>query len=131
MQETLCNGHLMLRSLSQEEEEKGWYVYVCVCVYVRAYEVNKYITIYVGTLCNLFCVVPKRGGGSSFSLTAKNRARLQRMCRCYAGQTYRWSHDGLSDTCTQGLGHLLLASSCMQAPLCCYNCARRGRAGAV
>ena len=30
--------------------------YVCVCVYVRAYVVNKYITIYVGTLCDLFCV---------------------------------------------------------------------------
>jgi len=30
-------------------------VYVCVCVYVRAYVVNEYITIYVGTLCDLFC----------------------------------------------------------------------------
>ena len=30
-------------------------MYVCVCVYVRAYVVNKYITIYVGTLCDLFC----------------------------------------------------------------------------
>ena len=28
---------------------------VCVCVYVRAYVVNKYITIYMGTLCDLFC----------------------------------------------------------------------------
>jgi len=45
----------MRRSLSQEEGERGWYVYVCVCVYVRAYVVNTYITIYVGTLCDLFC----------------------------------------------------------------------------
>jgi len=30
-------------------------VCVCVCVYVRAYVVNKYITVYVGTLCDLFC----------------------------------------------------------------------------
>ena len=47
--------HLMRRSLSQEEGERGWYVYVCVCVYERAYVINKYITIYVGTLRDLFC----------------------------------------------------------------------------
>jgi len=47
--------HLMRRSHSQEEGERGWYVYVCVCLYVRAYVINKYITIYVGTLRDLFC----------------------------------------------------------------------------
>ena len=55
MQAQGLSHHLMRRSLSQEEGERGWYVYVCVCVYVRAYVVNKYITIYVGTLCDLFC----------------------------------------------------------------------------
>jgi len=30
-------------------------VCVSVCVYVRAYVVNKCITLYVGTLCDLFC----------------------------------------------------------------------------
>ena len=46
--------HLMCRSLSQEEEERGLYVYVCVCVYVRAYVINKCITIYVSTLVTYF-----------------------------------------------------------------------------
>ena len=55
MQAQGLSHHLMRRSLSQEEGERGWYVYVCACVYVRAYVVNKYITIYVGTLCDLFC----------------------------------------------------------------------------
>ena len=49
---------LMRRSHSQEEGERGWYVYVCVCVYVRAYVINKYITIYVGTLVTCFVHTP-------------------------------------------------------------------------
>ena len=46
----------MRQSHSQEEGERGWYVSVCVCVYVRAYVINKYITVYVVTLHDIFCV---------------------------------------------------------------------------
>ena len=55
------------RCLSQEEGESGWYVYVRVCVYVDAYVVNKYITIYVGTLCDLFCAYAMSFDSSIFS----------------------------------------------------------------
>ena len=39
--------------MKKKEREDG--MCMCVCAYVRAYVVNKYITIYVGTLCDLFC----------------------------------------------------------------------------
>jgi len=55
MQTQGLSHHLMRRSHSQEEGERGWYVYVCVCVYVRAYVITKSITTYVGTLRDLFC----------------------------------------------------------------------------
>jgi hypothetical protein len=58
MQAQGLSHHLMRRSHSQEEGERGWYVYVCVCVYVRAYVINKYITIYVGTLVTCFVHTP-------------------------------------------------------------------------
>jgi len=35
MQAQGLSHHLMHRSLSQEEGERGWYMYVCVFVYVR------------------------------------------------------------------------------------------------
>ena len=53
MQAQGLSHHLMRRSHSQEEGERGWYVYVCV------YVINKYITIYVGTLCDLFVHMPR------------------------------------------------------------------------
>jgi len=62
MQAQGLSHHLMRRSHSQEEGERGWYVYVCVCVcvcvYVHAYVINKYITIYVGTLVTYFVHTP-------------------------------------------------------------------------
>ena len=39
--------------VKKKEREDG--MCMCLCVYVRAYVVNKYIIIYVGTLCDLFC----------------------------------------------------------------------------
>jgi len=99
MQAQGLSHHLMRRSLSQEEGERGWYVYVCVCVYVRAYVVNKYITIYVGTLCDLFCAYAMSFDSSIcfyiilFHGDMYERVSVQMCaCRCMCRYIYIYTH---------------------------------------
>jgi len=74
-------------------------VYVCVCVYVRAYVVNKYITIYVGTLCDLFCAYAMSFDSSIcfyiilFHGDMYERVSVQMCaCRCMCRYIYIYTH---------------------------------------